>query len=64
MLIHHSRLPTWPDTSLQDPFSEPYRMIKIGGCRIDARCSPRLGGELLCEPKELRHYQHSLNSFH
>ena len=20
------------------------------------RCSPRLGGELLCEPKQLRHY--------
>ena len=24
--------------------------------RIHVRCSPRLGGELLCAPKQLRHY--------
>ena len=26
------------------------------GSRIHARCTPRLGGELLCAPRELRHY--------
>ena len=58
VLIHH-----WPHTCLQDPFFGPYRIVKISGCRIDVRCSPRLGGNLLRAPKELRHYQESLNSF-
>ena len=31
-------------------------MIWIDGSRIHVRCSPRLGGELLCAPKQLRHY--------
>ena len=57
MLVHHSGLPTWPRNCLQDPFSGPYRIIKIYRCRIHVRCSPRLGGELLCAPKQLRHYQ-------
>ena len=32
------------------------RIIRIDGSRIHVRCSPRLGGELLCAPKQLRHY--------
>ena len=56
MLVQHSRLPTWLRNCLQDPFFGPYRIIKIGGSRINLRCSPRLGGELLCAPKQLRHY--------
>ena len=56
VLLHHSRLPTWPRNSLQFPYFGPYRIIKIEGSRIHVRCSPRLGGELLCAPKELRHY--------
>ena len=56
VLVHHSRLPTWPRNCLQDPYFEPYRIIKIDGSRIHVRCSPRLGGELLCAPKQLRHY--------
>ena len=56
VLVHHSRLPTWPRNWLQDPFFGPYRIIKIDGSRIHVRCSPRLGGELTCAPKQLRHY--------
>ena len=56
VLVHRSRLPTWPRNCLQDPNFGPYRIIKIESSRIHARCSPRLGGELLCAPKQLRHY--------
>ena len=56
VLVHHSRLPTWPRNCLQDPYFGPYRIIKMDGSRIHVRCSPRLGGELLCAPKQLRHY--------
>ena len=54
VLVHHSRLPSW---SLPDPYSGPYRIIRIDGSRIHVRCSPRLRGELLCAPKQLRHFQ-------
>ena len=57
VLVHHSPLPTWPRNGLQDPYFGPHRIIKIDGSRIHVRCSPRLGGELLCAPKQLRHYQ-------
>ena len=56
MLVHHSRLPPWPRNCLQDPFFGHYHIIKINGSRIHVRCSPRLGGELLCAPKQLRHH--------
>ena len=56
VLVHHSRLPSWPRNCLQDPYFGPYRIIRIDGSRIHVRCSPRLGGELLCAPKQLRHY--------
>ena len=56
LLVHHSRLPTWPRNCLQDPYFGPYCIIKIDGSRIQVRCSPRLGAELLCAPKQLRHY--------
>ena len=39
-----------------------YRIIREDESRIHVRCSPRLGGELLCAPKELRHY-HSPDDF-
>ena len=60
MLVHHSGLKTWPRNCLQDPFFGPYRIIKIDESRIHVRCSPRLGGQLLCAPKQLIHY-HSLD---
>ena len=56
VLVHHSRLPTWPCNCLQDPHFPPYSIIKLDGSRIHVRCSPRLGGELLRAPKQLRHY--------
>ena len=56
LLVHHLRLPTWPRNCLQDPFFAPYRIIRVDGSRIHVRCSRRLGGELLCAPKQLRHY--------
>ena len=59
-MVHHSRLPSWPRNCLQDPYFGPYGIIRIDGSRIHVRCSPRLGGELLCAPKQLRHY-HSLD---
>ena len=62
VLVHHSRLPSWPRTSLHDPFFWPYRIISIDGTRIHFRCSPHLGGELLCAHKQLRHY-HSSRQF-
>ena len=56
VLVHHSRLPSWPRNCLQDPYFGPYRIIRINGSRIHVRCPPRLGDELLCAPKQLRHY--------
>ena len=41
---------------LQDPYFGAYRIIRMDGSRIHVRCSPLLGGELLCAPKQLRHY--------
>ena len=49
--VHHSRIPSWPRNCLQDPYFGPYRIIRIHGSRIHVRCSPRLGGELLCAAK-------------
>ena len=56
VLVHNWRLPRWPCNCLQDPYFGPYRIMKIDGSRIHVRCSPRLGGGLLCAPKQLRHY--------
>ena len=56
VLGHHSRLPFWPPNCLQDPYFGPYGIIRIDESRNHVRCNPRLGGELLCAPKQLRHY--------
>ena len=56
VLVHPSQLLSWPRNCLQDPYFGPYRIIRIDGSRIHVRCSPRQGGELLCAPKQLRHY--------
>ena len=29
VLVHHSRLPSWPRNCLQDPYFGPYRIIRI-----------------------------------
>ena len=62
VLVHHSGLPSWPRNCLQDPYFGPHCINRIDGSRIHVRCSPRLGGELLCAPKQLRHY-HSPDNF-
>ena len=59
MLVHHSQLPTLPRNCLQDPFLGLYRITKMNASRIHVGCSPRPGGELLCAPKQLRHYHYS-----
>ena len=56
VVVHHSRLPTGPCNCLPDPFFGPHRIIKINGSRFHVRCSLRLGGQLLCVPKQVRHY--------
>ena len=56
VLVHHSRVPSLPRNCLQDPYYGPYRIIRIDGSRTNVRCSPGLGGELLCAPKQLTHY--------
>ena len=56
VLVHHSRLPSWSCNCLRNPYFGPYHIIRIDGSRIRVRCSPRLGGELLCAPKQLSHY--------
>ena len=56
VLVHHSHLPSWPRNCLQVPYFGPYRIIRIDGSRIHVRCSPCLAGELLCAPKQWRHY--------
>ena len=48
VLVHHSQLPSLPRNCLQEPYFGPYHIIRIDGSRIHVRCSPRLGGELLC----------------
>ena len=47
---------SWPCNCLHNPYFGPYRIIRIHGSRIHVRCGPRLGGELLCAPNQLRHH--------
>ena len=56
VFVHHCRSPSWPHNCLQDAHLGPYPIIRIDGSRIHVRCTPRLGGELVCAPKQLRHY--------
>ena len=56
VLVNHSGLPTWPRNCLKDPYFGRYGIIKIDGSMIHVRCSPRLGSELPCATKQLRHY--------
>ena len=56
VFAHHSQSPSLAPVCLQDPLFGPHRMRRIDGSRIHVRCSPRLGGELMCAPNETRHY--------
>ena len=56
VLVRHSRLPSWHRNCSQDAFFGPSHLIRIDGSKIHVRCTPGLGGEVLCAPKQLRHY--------
>ena len=56
VLIQHTRFPAWIGDKNDDVFFGPYQISSIDGSCITARCSPGLGGTLLCAPKQLRHF--------
>ena len=55
-LVHHSRLPAWPRSTSIDPYFGPYKILSVDGHRITVRCSPRLGGTLVCAAQQLKCY--------
>ena len=56
VLVHPSRLPAWPRSTNDDPYFRPYKILTVIGQRITVRCSPRLGGALVCAAKQLKLY--------
>ena len=54
VLVHHSRLPAWPRSTSDDPYFGPYKILSVDGHRITVRCSPRLGGTLVCAAQHLK----------
>ena len=56
MLVHHSRLLAWPRSTSDDPYFGPYKILSVDGHRITVRCSPRLGGTLVCAAQQLKRY--------
>ena len=47
---------TWPRSTSDDPYFGPYKILSVDGHRITVRCSPRLGGTLVCAPQHLKRY--------
>ena len=56
VLVHHSRLPAWLRSTSDDPYFGPYKILSVNGHRITVRCSPRLGGTLVCAAQHLKRY--------
>ena len=56
MLVHHSRLPAWPCSTSDDPYFGPHKILSVDCRRITVRCSPRLGGTLVCAAQQLKRY--------
>ena len=54
VLVHHSRLPAWPRSTSNDPYFGPYKILSVDGNCITVRCSPRLGGTLVCAAQQLK----------
>ena len=54
VLVHHSQLPAWPRSTSNDPYFRPYKILFLDRHRITVRCSPRLGGTLLCAAQHLK----------
>ena len=56
VLVHHSRLPVSPRSTSDDPYFGPWKILSVDGQRITVRCSPQLGGTLVCAAQELKRY--------
>ena len=56
VLVHHSRLPPSPRSTSDDPYFVPYKILSVDRHRITVRCSPRLGGTLVCAAQHLKRY--------
>ena len=56
VLVHHSQIPSWPRSTSDDPYFAPYKILSVDGHRILVRCSPRLGGTLVCAAQHLKRY--------
>ena len=56
VLMHHSQLPAWPRSTSDDPYFGPYKILSVDCHRITVRCSPRLGGTLVCAAQQLKRY--------
>ena len=56
VLVHHSRLTSWPRSTSDDPYLGPYKILSVDDHRITVRCSPRLGGTLVCAAQQLKRY--------
>ena len=56
VLVHHRQLPAWPRSTSDDPYFRPHKILSVDGHRISVRCSPRLGGTLVCAAEQLKRY--------
>ena len=56
VLVHHSRLPALQRSTSDDPYFGPYKTLSVDGHRITVRCSPQLGGILVCAAQQLKRY--------
>ena len=56
VLVHHSRLPASPRSTSDDPYFGPYKILSVDGHCITVRCSPQLGGPLVCAAPQLKRY--------
>ena len=56
VLVHHSWLPVWPRSTMDDPYFGPYKILSVDGHRIIMRCSPGLRGTPVCAAQQLKHY--------
>ena len=56
VLVHHSRLTTWPRSTSDDPCFGPYKILSVDGHCITVRFFPRLGGTLVCAAQHLKRY--------
>ena len=56
MLVSHIRLPAYPCSNSNDPYFVSFQILSVDGHRITVRCSPRLGGTLMCAAQQLKRY--------